>query len=586
MRILKKNIYPYIKLRIKALGSNVMTLVRLILLPGLLITSSIINGEAIPPGSEGYFSVTMCEPVKAAPLSYPFLPKPLSAANDAYDALQKEVDDVKSRLCRYEAKSETDNPEYYRLWARLSEIYVETNPSSAGYHSQNKLYYLWLAKKAEQRTLQDQQEKAWDEEEQAYAYDSAEWHEFKARVAGVMAEWYESDTQEYSFYKKNQSIYTQNAKFLRQQKELEQKYVAWKLEAKSYVEGTSEWYEFLAWTEGEQAMWYASSTPEYARHKDNQQRYIQQAVDTKRKEEEAEQQRQQRISVGRAQLQDPNYELILLIINSVFEHATLLDISPTLTPDDRSEIMFYIPQELKDEVYGISRYGFFVRFNANAASRIQARDWSAFSEIHVDFQLLETRPYAGELQPTQHILASPEIEQFIECKLRKALKSLVDGTFDYLIDQNWGTIYKNFSPDDLNRVRRDLTANGISAATLDLSGDFFEDGDLQTNLQNGAWVAVLQLVMDLKFIDLAAIQQEWNKLYNLQLDLDPKRPFASAASYTDREVNAITVIARELDLASSKELLIKAAEVIFSKERAEAIVNKYLNPFEDTDEDE
>ncbi|MBH1989814.1 MAG: hypothetical protein I8H80_01405, partial [Alphaproteobacteria bacterium] len=556
------------------------------------------------------------------------------------------------------------------------------------------------------------QKKAWDIEEATYSVDTPEWCEFKAKVEGAKAEWYDIDSENYATLKFNQGIYLKRAECIRQQN-------AWDIEEAAYAVDTPEWCEFKAKVEGAKAEWYDRDSENYATLKSNQKVYLLQAEMIRRSREEgeaesdtesendveplrhhqvsfwprhssipmgaapslvrvfeslprlqtaaqteaqrlfdeglammdrlddldaelgaslprqatevaaetqrqpqtsdltspipaelplveeleaplriqeeaesaAEAQRQDRISVGRSLMADPGYLSVVRLVATIFVSAEFAGLA--LTPDDQAEIMFYIPHEIKDRMYLLETLLPEVFLTGEVISRIREKDWSAFSEIIVDFDAEGDDSEDGE----QHTYATPEIEDFLQSTLKNELKAYLrllaedesisedlkgwlNTEMESLIDQQLLDIYRNYDAHQLNEARQTLLGTSLSYVS-EVSFRSHNSERLAEALRDSRWEDVSDSVYVItRCITDAKIQGKWSKIYDSTRDLDPKRAFDPNAPFTDREESQVAALIQGI---SREAAMVTTLECIFLKERAKALFNRVMG-LEDEDE--
>lgn len=234
----------------------------LLLCSTFLFTSSIVSGEAFTAETREYFALNTLVPEHYQSLKYVEFHDPVDTLNQIN--LQSERAAIQDAWGKKNAQLEIYSPEYYRHQAELSDWQAQWFPEQKQYYTQEKLDWLVLAKKAEQRILQDQ----WNIEEATYTVDTLEWFEFKAKVAGAKAEWYDRDSENYAILKANHDTYKTAAEGARQLK-------AWDIEEATYTSDTPEWFEFKAKVEGAKAEWYDIDSESYATLKSYQRIYLQ-----------------------------------------------------------------------------------------------------------------------------------------------------------------------------------------------------------------------------------------------------------------------------------------------------------------------
>lgn len=202
----------------------------------------------------------------------------------------------------------------------------------------------------------------------------------------------------------------------------------------------------------------------------------------RRRQEEAESaaeaQRQDRISVGRSLMADPGYLSVVRLVATIFVSSEFTGLA--LTPDDQAEIMFYIPHEIKDRMYLLETLLPEALLTGDVISRIRERDWSAFSEIIVDFGAEEDESEGdGSEDGEQHTYATPEIEDLLQSTLKNELKAYLrllaedesisedlkgwlNTEMESLIDQQLLDIYRNYDAHQLNEARQTLLGTSLS----------------------------------------------------------------------------------------------------------------------------
>ncbi len=579
----------------------------LLLCSTFLFTSSIVSGEAFTAETREHFALTTLVSVQYQPLKYVESHDPVDTPNQIN--LQNERDSIKEAWRKKNAELEPYSPEYYRHQAALLDLQAQWFPEKNQYYTQEKLDCLALAKKAEQAIFQKLQQKAWDIEEATYAAHTPEWFEFKAKVEGAKAEWCDKGSENYTILKANHDTYKTAAERARQKN-------AWDIEEATYPVDTPEWFEFKATVEGAKAEWCDKGSENYTILKANQQHYLQLAdimIRGKREEEEAEAlrrrqaaaeaeaaaQRQHRISVGRSLMGDPNYHSVVRLIATIFVSSEFEGLA--LTNGDQAEVIFYIPQDIKNRMYGLALLPEAL-LTGDVISRIRERDWSAFSEIIVDFDAAESMsdssgsddfdtPVRGRYEPdAQHILATPEIEDLLKSTLKSDLKfylrllaedvNIPGGLKDWLIkemdtciDQQLEDIYRNYDTRQLNGARQTLLGTNLSYVS-EVSFRSHNSERLANALQDSRWgdVSDSVYVMVQRITD-EEIQERWRGIYVSTRDLDPKRAFDSTEPFSEIEEGQIAGLIQGIQREAA---IVTTLELIFLKERAEALFNNLM----------